>query len=79
MFNGQINLAKWVREVAGKAFNFKVRDVEAGPGMYRYVERADQLPRDEPAPEPERRLSVMPSEIDRDGGMERERSRERQR
>jgi hypothetical protein len=78
MFNGQINLAKRIQDFAAKLFIFKVRDHQAGPGMYRYVERADQLPRDEPQLEPERR-PVLPQTIEQESGIERERSRERQR
>jgi hypothetical protein len=79
MFNGQINLAKRIPEFVGKLFIYLVRDHEAGPGMYRYVERVDQLPRDAPPLEPERRLSVLPQAIEHESGIERERSRERQR
>jgi hypothetical protein len=80
--NGEINLVKRIPEFLGKVFLWRVPDHEAGPGMYRYSERGPGLTSEErrslePWNYPQRQ-AVAPS-IEHESGIERERSRERQR
>jgi hypothetical protein len=71
MFNGAINLAKRLRDVAEKVFIWKVPDPEAGPGMYRYSERGPGITSEE-------RRQIEPWNYpQRDNGIERERERQR--
>ena len=81
MFNGQINLAKRIPEVVGKLFLWLRPAAGEGPGMYRYTETPGLTREEREQLEPwnyARPERVAPG-IEQETGIERERSRERQR